>query len=90
MKNFPLLKIEVNNQNLEFEDNFHLLCRITSQIDPLIHNLAFGEKLFEESEMMWKNLFESADGRDWPATHPDLGGEKMIRITRVLLAALLT
>ena len=84
------MKIGAYIENFELEHIFSPFCRITSQIDPLIHNLAFGEKLFEESEMMWKNLFESADGRDWPATHPDLGGEKMIRITRVLLAALLT
>ena len=38
---------------------------------------------------MWKSLFESAEGRDWPATSPEQGGEKMIRTTRVLLAALL-
>lgn len=63
--------------------------RITSQIDPIVHNLAFGEKMREESEIMYQQLFQTAEGRDWTATDPDLGGAKLKRITRVLLAALL-
>ena len=63
--------------------------RLTSQLDPIIHNLAFGEKMFEESENLWNQLFQSAEGRDWAGSEKEAGGPKMRRMTRVLLAALL-
>ena len=73
--------------------------RITSSIDPILYNLAFGEKLFEEAENLWKKLFRSEHassysreqlGMNAETFDPDAGGRKMIRLSRVLLAALLS
>jgi hypothetical protein len=62
---------------------------VVCQIDPDLHNLAFGEKLFAEAEAHWKRLFRDAKNRDWPAADPEEGGERMKRFTRILLAAFL-
>lgn len=62
---------------------------IVCQIDPDLHNLAFGEKMFAEAENQWKKLFRDANHRDWPARDPEEGGERMKRFTRILLAAFL-
>jgi hypothetical protein len=43
--------------------------------------------MFEEGEQMWNQLFITAEGRDWGATDPNVGGPKLKRVTRVLLAA---
>ena len=65
--------------------------RIKSSIDPMLYNLAFGEKLFEEAESAWTRLFEHDSTTTLPGgvNEPDFGGRKMIRLTRVLLAGLL-
>ena len=61
-----------------------------------MYNLAFGEKLFEEADIVWKKLFLEGSRQTLSSTiigdaiNPESGGRKMIRLTRVLLAALLS